>query len=39
MDKLSVVVLLAIAEGLKLGRDVANNSRAVREYLRRMTGR
>jgi hypothetical protein len=35
----SVVVLLAIAEGLKLGRDVANNSRAMREYLGRMGGR
>jgi hypothetical protein len=34
-----VVVLLAVAEGLKLGRDVANNTRAMREYLRRMTGR
>jgi hypothetical protein len=35
----SVVVLLAVAEGLKMGRDVANNSRAMREYLRRMAGR
>jgi hypothetical protein len=35
----SVVVLLAIAEGLKMGRDVANNSRAMREYLGRMGGR
>jgi hypothetical protein len=35
----SVVVLLAIAEGLKMGRDVANNSRAMREYLRRVAGR
>jgi hypothetical protein len=35
----SVVVLLAVAEGLKLGRDVANNSRAMREYLRRVAGR
>lgn len=34
----SVVVLLAVAEGLKLGRDVANNSRAMREYLRGMAG-
>jgi uncharacterized Zn finger protein (UPF0148 family) len=34
----SVVMLLAIAEGLKMGRDVANNSRAMREYLRRMAG-
>lgn len=39
MDKLSVVVLLAVAEGLKMGRDVANNSQAVREYLRKMAGR
>jgi hypothetical protein len=35
----SVVFLLAVAEGLKIGRDVANNSRAMREYLRRMVGR
>lgn len=35
----SVVVLLAVAEGLKMGRDVANNTRAMREYLRRMAGR
>ncbi|WP_155890663.1 zinc ribbon domain-containing protein [Desulfuromonas sp. TF] len=35
----SVVVLLAIAEGLKMGREVANNTRAMREYLRRMGGR
>jgi hypothetical protein len=35
----TVVLLLAVAEGLKMGRDVANNSRAMREYLRRMVGR
>jgi hypothetical protein len=35
----SVVLLLAVAEGLKMGRDVANNSRAMREYLRRLAGR
>lgn len=35
----SVVLLLAVAEGLKMGRDVANNTRAMREYLRRMAGR
>jgi hypothetical protein len=35
----SVVLLLAIAEGLKMGRDVANNTRAMREYLRRLAGR
>jgi len=33
---ISVVMLLAVAEGLKMGRDVANNTRAMREYLRRM---
>lgn len=36
---ISVVLLLAVAEGLKMGRDVANNSRAMREYLRRMAGK
>ena len=35
----SVVVLLAIAEGLKMGRDVANHTRAMRAYLRSMAGR
>jgi hypothetical protein len=33
----SVIVLLAI-EGLTMGRDVANNTRAMREYLRRIGG-
>ncbi|MCL1477038.1 MAG: hypothetical protein MH219_05480 [Marinobacter sp.] len=35
----SVVVLLAISEGLKMGRNVANNTRATREYLRQIAGR
>jgi hypothetical protein len=35
----SVVVLLAISEALKMGRDVANHTRAMREYLRRFAGR
>ncbi len=35
----SVVVLLAISEGLKMGRDVANHARAMREYLRRVAGK
>jgi uncharacterized Zn finger protein (UPF0148 family) len=35
----TVVILLAISEGLKIGRDVASNSRAMREYLRRIAGR
>lgn len=34
----SVVVLLAVAEGLKMGRDVANHVRASREYLRKIAG-
>lgn len=34
----SVVVLLAIAEGLKMGRDVANHVRASRDYLRKIAG-
>jgi hypothetical protein len=32
----SVVMLLAISEGLKMGRDAANHARAMREYLRRV---
>ena len=35
----TVVVLLAISEGLKMGRNVANNTRATREYLRQIAGR
>jgi hypothetical protein len=30
---------LAIAKGLRMRRDVANHTRAMREYLRRMVGR
>ena len=32
----SVIVLLAIAEGLRMGRDVTNHTRAMREYLRKI---
>lgn len=35
----SVGMLLAISEGLRMGRDVANGTRAMRAYLRRMTGK
>jgi hypothetical protein len=35
----SVVILLAISEWLKMGRDVANNTRAMRAYLRRIAGK
>ncbi len=30
---ISVAILLAISEGLKMSRDVANHTRAMREYL------
>ncbi|MBE0597107.1 MAG: zinc ribbon domain-containing protein [Desulfuromonadales bacterium] len=33
-----VVALLAVSEGLRMGRDVANHARAMREYLRRGAG-
>jgi hypothetical protein len=35
----SVVMLLAISEGLKMGRDAANHARAMREYLRKVAGK
>jgi hypothetical protein len=39
MAATSVVLLLAISEWLKMGRDVANNTRAMRAYLRRIAGK
>jgi len=35
----SVAIVLAIAGGLKLGRDIANNTRATREYMHELATR